>query len=86
MRFWDYSYKCFTFSNEDLVPTIEEYSILMGVKLQHSDKVYVRKPRSGCWKKLAKILGVRPQIIDTDLGSKRAHVVAKHMISKRGKS
>ena len=34
MRFWDPSYKCCTFGKNDLVPTIEEYSILINVKLQ----------------------------------------------------
>ena len=28
MRFWDPSYKCFTFGKNDLVPTVEEYSVL----------------------------------------------------------
>ena len=40
MRFWDPSYKCFTFGKENLVSTIEEYSVLIGVYLQHPDKVY----------------------------------------------
>ena len=47
LRFWDPSYQCFTFGKEDLVPTIKEYSVLIGVDLQHPDKVYNRKPRSG---------------------------------------
>ena len=67
MRFWDLSYRCFTFDKEDLVPTIEEYSVLMGVDLQHLDKVYNKKPRVGCQKVLAKILRVKPWIIDTYL-------------------
>ena len=33
LRFWDPSYRCFTFGREDLVPTIEEYSILIGADL-----------------------------------------------------
>ena len=40
MRFWDSSYRCFTFGKNDLVPTVEEYSVLIGVELQHLDKVY----------------------------------------------
>ena len=35
IRFWDPSYKCFTFGKNDLVPTIEEYSILISVELRH---------------------------------------------------
>ena len=33
LRFWDPSYRCFTFGKEELVPTVEEYSILMGIDL-----------------------------------------------------
>ena len=60
LRFWDPSYRCFTFDKKDLVPTIEEYSVLMGIDLQYLDKVYNRKPRAGCRKVLAKILKVKP--------------------------
>ena len=50
MRFWDPSYMCFTFGKNDLVPTIEEYFVLIGLKLQHLDKVYNQKSRAG-WRK-----------------------------------
>ena len=30
LRFWDLSCQCFTFGKEDLVPTIEEYLVLIG--------------------------------------------------------
>ena len=53
MRFWDLSYKCFTFGKNDLVPTVKEFSILIGVKLQHPNKVYNQKPRAGWRKTLA---------------------------------
>ena len=33
LRFWDPFYRCFTLGKEDLVLTIEEYSILIGVDL-----------------------------------------------------
>ena len=46
MRFWDSSYRCFTFGKKDLIPTIEEYLILIGVDLQHPNKVYNKKPRA----------------------------------------
>ena len=60
MRFWDPSHRCFTFGKEDLVPTIEEYSVLIGVDLQHPDKVYNKKLRVGYRKVIAKILKVKP--------------------------
>ena len=56
---------CFTFGKNDLVPTIEEYSILIGLKLQHLDKVYNQKSRVGWRKALAQILKVSSQTIDT---------------------
>ena len=58
MRFWDPSHKCFIFGKNDLVPTIEEYSVLIGLELQHPDKVYNQKPRAGWRKALAQILKV----------------------------
>ena len=53
MRFWDPSYRCFTFGKEDMVPTIEEYSVLIGLELQYPDKVYDQKSRAGWRKTLA---------------------------------
>ena len=47
LRFWDPSYRCFTFGKKDLVPTIEEYSVLIGIDLKYSDKVYNKKPKAG---------------------------------------
>ena len=67
LRFWDPSYCCFTFGKEDLVLTIEEYLVLIGIDLQHSDKVYNKNRRAGCRKVLVKILKVKPQVIDTYL-------------------
>ena len=47
LRFWDPSYRCFTFSKNDLVPIVEEYLVFIGVELQHLDKVYNQKSRVG---------------------------------------
>ena len=71
LRFYDLSYRCFTLNKEDLVLTIEEYSILIGIDLQYLDKIYNKKPRAGCQKVLAKILKVKPQVVDTYLVRKR---------------
>ena len=71
LRFWDPSYRCFTFGKKDLVPTIEEYS--EGADFRHLDKVYNKKSRAGCRKMLAKILKVKPQMIDTYLVQKENH-------------
>ena len=58
IRFWDPSYRYFTFGKNYLVPTVEEYSVLIGLELQHFDKVYNQKPRVGWQKVLAQILKV----------------------------
>ena len=67
LRFWDPSYRCFTFGKEDLIPTVEEYSVLRGLDLRFPDKAYNKKPNSGYRKVLAKILKGKPRVIDTYL-------------------
>ena len=42
-----------------MTPTIEEYSVMINLKLPSPDKVYVRKPKLGFRKKLAGVLGVK---------------------------
>ena len=42
----------------------------MGIDLQYPDNVYNRKPKACCWKMLAKILKVKPQLVDTYLVQK----------------
>ena len=64
IRFWDPSYWCFTFGKNDLVPNIKEYSVLIGLELQHPNKVYNQKLRARWRKALTQILKVPPQTID----------------------
>ena len=73
LRFWDLSYRCFTFGKVDLVITIEAYSVLIGVDLQCPDKVQNKKLRAECRKVLAKILKVKSQTLDTYLVQKENH-------------
>ena len=47
IQFWDPLYRCFTFNGEDLMPTAEEYSMLIKLNLQSPDKVYYRRTRLG---------------------------------------
>ena len=56
IQFWNLSYRCFTFNEEDMMPMVEEYSMLMRLNLQCLDKVYYRISRLGVRKKLAKII------------------------------
>ena len=43
---------------------------MIGIDLQYSDKAYNRKPKFGRWKALAKILKVKPQVVDIYLVQK----------------
>ncbi|MBA0760030.1 hypothetical protein Gotri_022823 [Gossypium trilobum] len=37
VRFWDPAYQCFTFNQEDMTPTIEEYASLLHIDNNHPD-------------------------------------------------
>ncbi|MBA0780201.1 hypothetical protein Gotri_004335 [Gossypium trilobum] len=37
VRFWDPTYQCFTFNQEDMTPTIEEYAALLRIDNNHQD-------------------------------------------------
>ncbi|MBA0819465.1 hypothetical protein Gohar_028078 [Gossypium harknessii] len=39
-RFWDPSYRCFTFNEVDMVPTIEEYSTLLHYDFRDMFRIY----------------------------------------------
>ena len=56
VQFWDPSYKGFSFNKKDLTPTIEEYSILLGINLQYPDKMYNRASKITLVSKLFKII------------------------------
>ena len=43
--FWDSSYRCFTFNQEDLTPTVEEYSALLRISPLNPDKVFWKKAK-----------------------------------------
>ena len=59
IQFWDPLHRCFTFNRENLTPTFKEYSIMIDLKLQLPNKVYVKKLKLGFQKKLASVLGVK---------------------------
>ncbi|MBA0606909.1 hypothetical protein Godav_019307 [Gossypium davidsonii] len=51
VRFWDPAYQCFTFNQEDMTPTIEEYFTLLRVDNVQLNKIYVKKPKLMTFKK-----------------------------------
>ncbi|KAG8502391.1 hypothetical protein CXB51_000428 [Gossypium anomalum] len=51
IRFWDPAYQCFTFNQEDMTPTIEEYAALLRVDNVQPYKIYVKEPKPMTFKK-----------------------------------
>ncbi|KAG8482712.1 hypothetical protein CXB51_024417 [Gossypium anomalum] len=51
VRFWDPAYQCFTFNQEDMTPTIEEYAALLRIDNVQFGKIYVKEPKPMTFKK-----------------------------------
>ncbi|KAL1062081.1 hypothetical protein V6Z11_D13G056700 [Gossypium hirsutum] len=59
VRFWDPAYQCFTFNQEDMTPTIEEYAALLRIDNVQLNKIYVKEPKPMTFKKkLMKLTGM----------------------------
>ena len=64
MPFWDLSYRCFTFNQEDMTPTIEEYTSLLRIGTSNPNKVFWKKTkRVGFVKKMSQIMGIDAMVI-----------------------
>ena len=62
--FWDPSYWCFTFNQEDLTPTVEEYSALLRISPSNPDKVVWKKAKKVPFrKKLAQMMNVDASLL-----------------------
>ena len=62
VHFWDPSYRCFVFNEADMVPTIEEYMVLLRVK-ESNQKIY-KKNKMSYRKSLARMIDVNVQEVD----------------------
>ncbi|KAG8487763.1 hypothetical protein CXB51_018051 [Gossypium anomalum] len=51
VKFWDPAYQCFTFNQEDMTPTIEEYTALLRIDNVQLYKIYVKEPKPMTFKK-----------------------------------
>ncbi|KAG8482789.1 hypothetical protein CXB51_024052 [Gossypium anomalum] len=51
VRFWDPAYQCFTFNQEDMSPTIEEYAALLRIDNVQFGKIYVKEPKPMTFRK-----------------------------------
>ncbi|KAL1106068.1 hypothetical protein V6Z11_D04G176900 [Gossypium hirsutum] len=59
VRFWDPAYQCFTFNQEDMTPTIEEYAALLCIDNVQLKKIYVKESKLMTFKKkLMKLTGM----------------------------
>ena len=62
--FWDPSYRCFTFNQEDLTPTVEEYTALLRITSPNPDKVFWKKAKKVPFrKKLAQMMNVDASLL-----------------------
>ena len=70
-QFWNPAYRCFTFNQQDLVPTIDEYTALLNIERAKSDRIYCKALTPPPFKKrLRQILGVTEAWVD-------CHVIVK---------
>ena len=62
--FWDPSYCCFTFNQEELTSIVEEYSALLKISLANLDKGFWKKAKKVPFrKKLAQMMNIDASII-----------------------
>lgn len=60
IEFWDPSYRCFTFNQEDLTPTIEEYTTLLRIESSAQEGIYWKTNKvSAIRKRLSKIMDIK---------------------------
>ncbi|MBA0880410.1 hypothetical protein Goshw_011327 [Gossypium schwendimanii] len=59
VRFWDPAYQCFTFNQENMILTIEEYAALLRIDNVQLNKIYVKELKPMIFKKkLMKLRGM----------------------------
>ena len=62
--FWDLSYRCFTFNQEDLTQTVEEYAALLRISPPNSDKIFWKKGKKFPFrKKLAQMMNINASLL-----------------------
>ncbi|KAG8497154.1 hypothetical protein CXB51_008375 [Gossypium anomalum] len=70
-QFWNPAYSCFTFGEVDLVPTVEEYTVLLRCPRFQVDRIYSRAANVPTfWKKLMTITGMSEQWITARIKEK----------------
>ncbi|XP_017644396.1 uncharacterized protein LOC108485047 [Gossypium arboreum] len=70
-QFWNPAYSCFTFGKMDLVPTVEEYTVLLRCLKVQVDKVYSKATSAPSFvKKLKSITGISEQWVTARIQQK----------------
>ncbi|TYG40591.1 hypothetical protein ES288_D12G105200v1 [Gossypium darwinii] len=75
VHFWDPTYKCFTFNEVDMVPTIEEYSTLLHYDFRDPPKIYW-KQNVNFWGLLANLMGLPIDIVKVRLNDKNSPYIS----------
>ncbi|MBA0764001.1 hypothetical protein Gotri_013384 [Gossypium trilobum] len=71
-QFWNSAYNCFTFGKVDLVPIVEEYTVLLRCPRIQADKAYSRAVNAPTFlKKLMNITGMSEQWVAARIKQKR---------------
>ncbi|KAE8708502.1 hypothetical protein F3Y22_tig00110339pilonHSYRG00264 [Hibiscus syriacus] len=71
VQFWNPGYSCFTFNQEDMVPTIEKYTTLLHCENIKLERAYIKHIKSQPFKnRLAKIVGVDEKCVTDRLRNK----------------
>ncbi|KAL1165607.1 hypothetical protein V6Z11_A06G138700 [Gossypium hirsutum] len=83
-QFWNPAYSCFTFGKVDLVPTVEEYTVLLRCLKVQIDKVYSKATSAPSFvKKLKSITGMSEQWVTARIqqkGDGRSHPHTKRKV------
>ncbi|MBA0786354.1 hypothetical protein Gotri_028069, partial [Gossypium trilobum] len=75
VRFWDPTYKCFTFNEVDMVPTTEEYSTLLHYDFRDPLRIYW-KQNVNFWGLLANLMGLPIDIVKVRLKDKNSPYIS----------
>ena len=71
MPLWDPSYRFFTINQEDMTPTIEEYSFILRIEPQNAEKVFWKKVKNaGFKKKLSQLMKVEEAVVEQNIRKK----------------
>jgi hypothetical protein len=85
IHFWDLDYRCFTFGDVDMVPTLEEYGVLTEFP-EDIHKVYFHQRIEDTVEELAKLLGIQQMSLyreKNDSGGLRWKRLEELLIAKK---